>query len=207
MQRKVTAVAWLTIIAATACKDSPWTPMGSAEVVLSEIKVGGAPEVSKRIDADESFGRSVTNGIATGDSLWLEVARQLTPSSAAAQATLAIALASALPRSPERVLALLGDKYPLEEVCGIPFLKADSTAVINYHDEAAAALDRVRSLSVATTRDACRVALDDGRDRRLERINPAYIVKNKPVAPPRRPRKKVAKPRQSVTPQDTSSSR
>jgi hypothetical protein len=204
----VTAVAWLTIIAATACKDSPWTPMGSAEVVLSEIKVGGAPEVSKRIDADESFGRSVTNGIATGDSLWLEVAGQLTPSSAAAQATLAIALASALPRSPDRVLPLLGDKYPVEEVCGIPFLKADSTAVITYHAEATAALDRVRSPSVVATRDACRVALDEGRDRRLERINPAYVIKNKPVAPPRRrPRKKAVKATQTVTPQDTSSSR
>jgi hypothetical protein len=189
MQRKVTA-AWLTIIAATGCKESPWTPMGSAEVVLSEIKVGGAPTVSKRIDTDESFGRSVTNGIATGDSLWLEVAQQLTPVSAAAEATLAIALASALPRSPDRVLALLGDKYPVEEVCGIPFLKADSTAVITYHDEATAALARVRSPSVVATRDACRVALDDGRDRRLERINPAYVIKNKPVAPPRRPRKR-----------------
>jgi hypothetical protein len=203
----VTAVAWLTIIAATACKDSPWTPMGSAEVVLSELKLGGAPEVAKRIDADESFGRSVMNGIASGDSLWLQVADQLTPASAAAQATLAIALASALPHSPDRVLALLSDKYPLEEVCGIPFLKADSTAVTTYHTEANAALDRVRSPSLVATRDSCRVALDEGRDRRLERINPAYIVKNKPVAPPRRPRKKAVKPRQTVTPQDSSSPR
>lgn len=203
----MTAVAWLTIIAATGCKDSPWTPMGSAEVVLSELKLGGAPEVAKRIDADESFGRSVTNGIATGDSLWLQVADQLTPASAAAQATLAIALASALPRSPDRVLALLGNKYPVEEVCGIPFLKADSTAVTTYHDEATAALDHVRSPSLVATRNACRVALDEGRDRRLERINPAYIVKNKPVAPRRRPGKKAAKPRQAVTPQDSSPSR
>src|SRR5205823_5427197 len=181
--------------------------MGSAEVVLSELKVGGVPEVSKRIDADESFGRSVMNGIASGDSLWLQVAGQLTPASAASQATLAIALASALPHSPDRVLALLGDKYPVEEVCGIPFLKADSMAVIAYHDEATAALDRVRSPSLVATRDACRVALDDGRGRRLERINPAYVVKNKPVPARPRPRKKAAKPRQTVTPQDTSSSR
>ena len=203
----MTGVVWLTIIAATACKDSPWTPMGSAEVVLSEIKVGGASEVARRIDADESFGRSVMNGISSGDSLWLQVAGQLSPASAASQATLAIALASALPHSPDRVLALLGDKYPLEEVCGIPFLKADSTAVTTYHSEANAALDRVRSPSLVATRDTCRAALDEGRDRRLERINPAYIVKNKPVAPRRLPRKKAAKPRQTVTAQDTSSSR
>ena len=180
--------------------------MGSAEVVLSEIKLGGAANVSKRIDADENFGRSVVNGIATGDSLWLQVAAELTPASSAAEATLSIALASALTRSPDRVLPLLGEKYPIEEVCGIPFLKGDSSAVTSYHDEAVASLARVRAPAMTAVRDACRAALDEARDRRLERINPAYIVKNKPVAPRRPTRKRQVKPRQTVTPQDTSSS-
>ena len=207
MQRKVTTVAWLSMIAATGCRDSPWTPMGGAEVVLSEIKLGGASDVSKRIDSDENFGRTVMSGIATGDSLWLQVADKLTPTSAAAEATMSIALASALPHSPDKVLALVGDKYPIEEVCGIPFLKGDSALVITYHDEATAAVARVRTVSLSPTRDACRAALDDARDRRLERISPSYLVKNKPVAPPRRVRRKVVKPPQPVTPQDTSSSR
>ena len=202
----MTAVAWLSMIAATGCRDSAWTPMGSAEVVLSEINLGGAAAVSKRIDSDENFGRSVMNGIATGDSLWLQVADKLTPASAAAEATMSIALASALPHSPDKVLALVGDKYPVEEVCGIPFLKGDSALVNTYHDEAVAALGRARTATLSSTRDACRAALDEARDRRLERINPSYIVKNKPVAPPRRPRKKAVKPPQTVTPQDTSSS-
>lgn len=206
VQRKVTAVAWLSMIAATGCRDSPWTPMGSAEVVLSEINLGGAAEVSKRIDSDENFGRSVMSGIATGDSLWLQVADKLIPASAAAEATMFIALASALPHSPDKVLALVSDKYPLEEVCGIPFLKGDSALVITYHDEAVAALGRARTATLSSTRDACRAALDDARERRLERINPSYIVKNKPVAPPRRPRKKAIKRPQTVTQQDTSSS-
>lgn len=180
--------------------------MGSAELVLSEIKLGGAANVSKRIDSDENFGRSVINGIATGDSLWLQVAQNLTPASAAAEATLSIAMASALTRSPERVLGLVGPKYPVEEVCGIPFLKADSSQVTSYHDAAIAALDRVRSPALGTARNACRAALDEARDRRLERINPAYLVKNKPVAPRRPTRKRPVKPRQPVTPQDTSSS-
>ena len=181
--------------------------MGSAEVVLSEIKLGGASDVSKRIDSDENFGRTVMNGIATGDSVWLQVADELTPASAAAEATMSIALASALPHSPERVLALVGDKYPIEEVCGMPFLKGDSALVITYHDEAIASLALVRTVSLSPPRDACRAALDDARDRRLERINPSYVVKNKPVVPPRRPRKKTVKPPQPVTPKDTTSSR
>jgi len=205
-RRLTAAVALLSMVAATACKESPWTPVGSAELVLSEIKLGGAEKVSQRIDLDENFGRSVMNGIASGDSLWLQVAERLTPTSSAAEATLSIALASALPHSPDRVLALLGKKYPIEEVCGIPFLKADSLLVTSYHDEAIASLERVRSPTLTVARDVCRVTLDEGRDRRLERINPAYIVKNKPVAPRRPARKRPVKPRQTVTPQDTSSS-
>jgi hypothetical protein len=210
--RRLTAVAWLSIIAAAGCKDSSWTPMGSAEVVLSEIKLSGAPAVSKRIDSDESFGRSVTAGISTGDSLWLQVADEISPASAAAEATMSIALASALTRAPERVLALVGNKYPVEEVCGIRFLKGDSAFVVTYHEEAVAALARVTIPSLAATRAACRAALDDSRERRLERINPSYIVKNKPIPPPRPTRKKTVKPPvarkdTAVTPKDTSSSR
>lgn len=196
--------------------------MGSAELVLSEIKLGNAASVSKRIDSDENFGRSVMNGIASGDSLWLQVANEIAPASAAAEATMSIALATALTRTPERVLPLIGDKYPVEEVCGIPFLKGDSAVVTHYHDEAIAALGRVRAVALVSERDACRAALDDARTRRLERINPSYIVKNKPVTPARPARKTAvkaaakppqpvaapdAKPPQPVTPQDTSSSR
>lgn len=180
------AAACLSVVSVIGCKDSAWTPMGTADLVLSEIKLGGANQVSRRVDADENFGRSVTNGIATGDSAWLEVAREITPVSAAAEATMSIALASALPRAPTRVLRLIGAKYPLEEVCGIPFLKADSSAVISYHDEAKAALVTVRDSSLREVRLSCSTALDEARDRRLERIDPAYIIKNKPTPARRR---------------------
>jgi hypothetical protein len=163
--------------------------MGSAEFVLSEIKLGGAKSVSKRIDADENFGRSVLNGIATGDSLWLEVADKVTPASAASQASLAIALAGALPRAPARVVSLLGEKYPVEQVCGMPFLKADSAEVISYHDSASLALDRVASATLAAKGARCHAALDEARQRRLERIDPGYLIKNKPAPVTRRRRR------------------
>jgi hypothetical protein len=163
--------------------------MGSADLVLSEIKLTGAAGVSRRIDTDENFGRSVMTGVATGDSAWLEVAGKITPASSAAEASLSIALASALLRSPVRTLRLIGSKYPVEEVCGIPFLKADSLTVVSYYDSAAAALQTVALDSLAPARSACRTALDDGRQRRLERINPGYLIKNKPTVPARRTRK------------------
>jgi hypothetical protein len=200
----MTAIASIVTIA--ACKDSKWTPMGSADLVLSEIKLSGADRVARRLDSDESFGRSVTSGIASGDSAWLDVASRLTPTSATAEATLSIALASALPRSPERVLALIGAKYPIEQVCGIPFLHSDSALVATYHDQAATALDRVRDTLLAKSRAACRTALDTARSDKLARINPAYIVKNKPVTPPRPVRKRPAKPSPPVTLPDTGAS-
>ena len=180
--------------------------MGSAEVVLSQIKLGGVSSVARRVDSDESFARSVMNGIATGDSLWLEVASKFTPGSATAEASLSIALASALPRSPARVLALLGDKYPIEEVCGIPFLRPDSALVATYYDTASAALGRVRDTSLTKSRDTCRTALDTARSEKLARINPAYIFKNNPAPPPPQPKKRPRKQAQPVTPPDSGSS-
>jgi hypothetical protein len=197
----------LALFSVPGCKDSAWTPMGSAELVLSQIKLGGVAGVARRVDSDESFGRSVMNGIATGDSLWLEVASRFTPASATAEASLSMALASALPRSPARVLALLGSKYPIEEVCGIPFLHPDSALVANYYGDALAALGRVRDSLLTKSRDACRVALDTARNDKLARINPAYVVKNKPALPASpRPKKRPSPPAQPVTPPDTGSS-
>lgn len=154
--------------------------MGSADVVLSEIKLRGTAGVSKRLDTDEAFARSVTSGIATGDSAWLVVASKIKPPSAAAEASLTMALASALAESPARVLSLIGDAYPLGEVCGIPFRRPDSSAVLTYHAVAVAALARVRDSSLAKKRDACRTVLDEARDEKLQRVNPSYLLKNKP---------------------------
>ena len=59
------AGALLSIVLTTGCKENRWTPMGSADLVLSEIKLRGATAVSRRLDTDENFGRTVMNGIAT----------------------------------------------------------------------------------------------------------------------------------------------
>jgi hypothetical protein len=67
----------------------------------------------------------------------------------------------------------------------------------------------VRDSLLAKKRDACRAALDTSRNYKLERIDPAYIIKNKPVTAAPRPRKRAAKPAPKptpVTPMDSSSS-
>jgi hypothetical protein len=184
---------WYTIVMAglsISCKESAWTPMGSADQVLSQIKLGGVAAVGKRIDSDPTFAESVMNGIASGDSAWMEVARQLVPTSAAAEASLAIALASALPKSPRRVLPLLRARFSLDEVCGIPFLEADSARIVEYSDSTAAALNSVGDSALTGVRDSCARTLADSRSLKLSRIDPAYVVKNKPAPAPRRKRRR-----------------
>ena len=182
MRREITLAAFAIIATANGCKDNRWVPRGRAEIVLSEMKLSGAGAVSRRIDTDEAFAQSVLDGIASGDSVWLDVAAQLKPTSAAAEASLDIALASALPRAPRRVLSLVGDEYEPEAVCGMPFLRADSSQVISYYQQAMQALGSVRDSALTGIADVCRTALDSSRSRRLERINPTYIIKNKPGA-------------------------
>ena len=180
MRREIAAAALISLAIVNGCKDSRLIPRGRAEIVLSEMKLRGAPTVSRRIDSDEDFGRTVMDGIASGDSVWLDVAAAIQPASATTEASLAIALASALPHAPRKVLSLLGAKYSAEEVCGIPFLKADSSAVITYHDEAARAIMSVSDSTLRSARGDCSVALDSAASRRLKRIDPGYLIKNKP---------------------------
>jgi hypothetical protein len=172
--------ALTALVCLAACKDSAWTPRGSADIVLSEINLRGASGVSKRLDTDETFARSVMSGIASGDSAWLVVASSLVPESAAAEASLEIALASALVVSPSKVLALVARRYQIDQVCGIPFRRTDSSEIMNYHQQAIAALGRVRDSTLIKPLASCRTALDYARDEKLERIDPDYVLKNKP---------------------------
>lgn len=171
-------------VIALACGESSVTPLGAPELVLSEIRLGGADRVSRRIDSDIQFGRTVMDGIASGDSLWLEVARSITPKSAAAEASFVIALAAALPQNTPATLSLLDEPGRASDVCSIPFVETSAERVSSYYDSASAALERVTTPSLAPLARSCATALAVARDRKLERIDPAYVIKNKP-APPR----------------------
>ena len=188
--RRLLTIACLAV--PTGCGESTVTPLGAPQLLLSEIRLGGAERVAERIDTDVQFGQTVMEGIATGDSLWLEVARNLTFKSAAAEANFAIALASALPKNPDAVLTFVGRKSRVNDVCGIPFLKPTPEAVNAYYDSAASALARARAPSFASIALQCAAALDSARGRKLARVDPAYLVKNKPVPPKPVPRRRRA---------------
>lgn len=178
------------VAVAVACAETEVTPLGAPQLVLSEIRLGGAERVASRIDDDVRFGQTVMNGIASGDSLWLEVARLLELKSAAAEASFAIALAGALPKNPDAVLALIGPRARVGDVCSIPFLAATAVAVNSYYDSSASALARPHAPEYSSIARQCAAALDSARVRKLARIDPAYIIKNKPVPPKPAPRRR-----------------
>lgn len=195
----------LAFLVAGACSKSALTPLGNAALVLSEIRLRGAAPISRRMDSDAKFARSVLDGISTGDSAWLEVAKALRPGSSAVDASLTIALATALPVAPDGVLGLLGREYVAEEVCGIPFLKPSKERITQYRDSALTAVSRIRvtrappagtagpataDSALVARRSACVAALRSAADRKLARIDPAYVIKNKPVVPKKRPPRK-----------------
>ncbi len=194
----------LMFVFAAGCRESALTPMGTASLVLSEIRLRGAAPVARRMDTDAKFARSVLDGIATGDSAWIEVAKAIEPGSSAIDASLTIALATALPRAPRVVLPLLGATHAAEEVCGIPFLRPTKERITLYRDSALAAVLAVDVMTTARSgsaaplpdtalrrkRGSCAAALRGSAERKLTRIDPAYVVKNKPVIPRKPPPKK-----------------
>jgi len=187
--RRLVFVGFVLAPGASGCADSEVTALGAPQLVLSEMRLGGTDRVASRIDSDVAFGKSVMNGIASGDSLWLEVARELPLKSAAAEASFVIALASALPRKPEQVLELASQKTQVDLVCGIPFLDTTAEGIVAYHASAASAVARARMSSLADAANRCVTALDSARVRKLERIDPSYLIKNKPAAPKRAARR------------------
>jgi hypothetical protein len=62
--------------------------------------------------------------------------------------------------------------------------------VISYYDDALAAIGRVRAPSLAAPMQSCTMSLASARQRKLERIDSAYLVKNKPAAPKPPPRRR-----------------
>jgi hypothetical protein len=74
----------------------------------------------------------------------------------------------------------------------MPFLEATPEIVTAYYESAASALSRPRAPSFGPVALQCAAALDSARIRKLARIDPAYVVKNKPAPPKPAPRRRRA---------------
>lgn len=146
--------------AAAVAADRP-----SAQAVLNRVaNEGGRKVLWDLCQHEREFGQ-VTAGIESGDPAWLEVAAALKPfSDAGASLSINYAVARALPKAPERVLALTTQGFKLEDICTSPFIEPDPGVAEAYERRTLAALSRLKGTSVASVAAECaaQVRLPDG---------------------------------------------
>lgn len=145
-----------------ACREAAPPPTTESGRVLAAIRHDGPDSVALRMDREDAFGERVLAGIASGDSTWLQVAVALRPTGVADIAeALPISVAEALPKAPERVLAMIAERrFSIDEVCSIPFIEPSDSLVASYYAAASTALTRADRAALAATRDRCRAALE-----------------------------------------------
>ncbi|WP_372484763.1 hypothetical protein AB9H29_19140 [Stenotrophomonas sepilia] len=113
---------------------------------------------------EREFGQ-VTSGIESGDPAWLEVAAALKPfSDAGASLSINYAVAHALPKAPERVLALIARGFKVEDICTSPFIEPDPGVAEAYERRTLAALSRMKGAALGSVAAECaaQLRLPDG---------------------------------------------
>lgn len=136
-----------------------------AQVVLNRVANEGGRKVLWDLWRHEREFGQVTAGIESGDPAWLEVAVALKPfSDAGASLSINYAVARALPKTPERVLALTTQGFKVEDICTSPFIEPDPGVAEAYERRTLAALSRLKGTSVASVAAECaaQVRLPDG---------------------------------------------
>ena len=133
----------------------------TAQDLLKRVSSEGGHKVLWDLWEHESEFRRVLSGIESGDPSWLKVAAALRPfSDAGASLSLNYAVALALPKAPDRVLALVGHGFDLEDICTSPFIEPDLGVAETYEREALAALASVKSPNAVKCAE--RIHLPDG---------------------------------------------
>ena len=151
-------------VSAAPAPSAPYTPSAqSAPVepklvrqINGEIDSKGAKATLVALDQDDARFGKVSDAIATADPVWLTIALRLRAGSDADTGeTLSRALARALPNAPERVLALLGRGYDVDNLCTSPFIEPAPGVAEAYEAKAIAALQSVTDPALKTTVDKC----------------------------------------------------
>ena len=151
-------------VSAAPAPSAPYTPSAqSAPVepklvrqINGEIDSKGAKATLVALDQDDARFGKVSDAIAMADPVWLTIALRLRAGSDAGTGeTLSRALAQALPNAPERVLALVGRGYDVDNLCTSPFIEPAPGVAEAYEAKAIAALQSVTDPALKTTVDEC----------------------------------------------------
>ncbi|MEZ0191023.1 hypothetical protein AB9X41_17525 [Ralstonia solanacearum] len=128
----------------------------SAKILLTRIAKEGGHKVLWDLWEHEEDFEHVLSGIESGDALWLKVATALRPfSDAGASLSLDYAVARALPKAPNRVLALVGHGFALKFICTSPFIEPEPGVAEAYEQRTLVVLSKVKSPALAPIAAEC----------------------------------------------------
>lgn len=155
----------LVVLAGAAAVASPaLTPQD----VASSIARSGARTTLDRIYKDETQWVALLSGIAAGEPVWLNLAKQLRRvSDGGATEQIELAAGEALEHRPADVLSLVADEFGIAGICGGP--DVDDPRFDSYDLSMAAILRRqemlraIRDPSLIRKRDACMLELDKAK--------------------------------------------
>lgn len=118
----------------------------SPDEIQARIDRQGGHKVLWALWENQTEWNQVLAGIESGNTSWLKLAQQLHPfSDAGASEELHSAVARALPKAPERVLAMIGPGFEIEFVCTSPFIEPEPGIAEAYECAALAALASVHT--------------------------------------------------------------
>jgi len=143
------------------------SPPISPDLVRAQLSKSGATNTVQSLDAAGTWDQ-VVDGIASGDTGWINLVPLLAPGADAGTAEdLTIALASALPKAPLAVLTVVGghsgDPLDVAQVCSAPFIEDTSAHQHSYKVQALRAVVGVRSPALLAAAEACKRRLEDIR--------------------------------------------
>jgi len=154
----------------------------SPDLILREIKTKGAREVVEEVWLDHEKEYFVLQQIKTGDPQWLEVAKALWPGSdAAATMCIWLSLSRALPNAPILVLKMIGNSFPLRQICTLPFIEGEVEIEKAYLNRTEKALISVNEPELEDVRWKClriihyfqeKIYLDEEREKERQ-----YLLK------------------------------
>ena len=128
----------------------------SSSSVAARISVEGGQKVLRDLWQHEEAFAPVLTGIESGDPSWLNIATQLKPyADGAASLSLNYAVARALPKAPEAVLALVGKGFDIDRICTLPFIEPDPGVAELYERQTLAALSSVIDPSLKPLATRC----------------------------------------------------
>lgn len=141
------------------------------------LENGAHATVRALAEGDAAAWANFYKQVAAGEEKWLQLVPLVIGSSDAESGTLVVALAEALPKNPEGVLALESLYVSTKEVCALPFNEMSDAALDAYYKSAMRALDGLRDEYFSDDKKMCRLRLQGAMQKVQQRRSGVYNFK------------------------------